>query len=516
MKKQKKLIVLGIDSLDHATITKYLSVLPNIRELINNQELRLNSIFPVDSIPAWVSIYTGQNPANHGIVKTFDVFDNSIGEGLLVDVNKIKGKTFWDYLSKQGMKTVIMYPLMAFPPWDSNGLMISKGMADIEIPEMNIWNIKRELLVYPPNKQEPYDILPFMNGISGKHPGIHNLLSWSDDAKQTLNEEFELCLKIMQKEDWNFCFVYFSLLDIIDHRFWRFCDHDDPTYPGSNKFENVIKDFYIRFDTMIGELLKNNPDVPLLIISDHGHGQRPTQVVNINMVLRKNSLYYSNNQKIQYVSLLLETCKRALLKIVNDLELDFWLVKLATKTANISKISKNLYSSQPFSKKSKHLAKLSSFAGLKSYSHGGIEISSDNSKNSEYEIIREKIIELLTQLRDPKSGELLMEWVFKREKLYNGKFTAEVFPDIVFKLKDEYGTGWNIYSSLITKANDHNLASGGHKSEAVLLFNNIERKLDRKVASLMDIAPTILDLMEIDPTNYPFDGKTIFQTRKKT
>ena len=512
MKTTQRVIILGIDSLDPVLINQYLQFLPNIRKLIKDTpELHLNSIFPVDSIPAWVSIFTGQNPANHGIVKTFDVFDNSVGIGLLNDVKKIQGKTFWDYLAKEGKRTVLFCPLMAFPPWDVNGLMVSKGIVDIDIQTMNAWNIQRELLVYPPDKRDTYNIPLFLNGISGKHPGTHNLLSWSDDAKYALEEEFKLCNTLMQKEEWDLFFAYFSSLDIICHRFWRFSDPCDPTFPGHTSFENVIKDFYIVFDTIIGKILDNNPDSSLIILSDHGHGRRPTKVVNINSIIRENSLYYPNKEKIHYINFILEKFKTGFLGVVNRLELDFWLVSFSTRSTKLSEMSKNVYSSQSLSKKSKYVAKLSPFAGLKSYPHGGIEICSEELKDSEYENIREKIIDLLRQAKDPNSCELLMDWVLKREQLYNGKFVSEVYPDIVFKLKEEYGTGWNIYPPLISNANDHNLASGGHKSAAVLILKNVKRSLNRNDATIMDIAPTILDLMDIDPTRYPFDGKSLFQ-----
>jgi predicted AlkP superfamily phosphohydrolase/phosphomutase len=98
--------------------------------------------------------------------------------------------------------------------------------------------------------------------------------------------------------------------------------------------------------------------------------------------------------------------------------------------------------------------------------------------------------------------------VCRREDLYGGLRVKEAYPDIVFKLKDGYGVGWNVYSSLIGKAYDHNLAPGGHKENAVFLASNLNRSILKKEIDLVDIAPTILDFFGIKNCNN-FDGSSI-------
>ncbi len=115
----KKLLLLGIDSLAPELLVKFEDDLPNFTKLRKlSPPMNLTSIFPVDSIPAWVSIYTGWNPARHGIVKTFDIFDSDLGDILNINTNVFKGRTFWDYTSSCGKKVCVLFPLLGFPPWE--------------------------------------------------------------------------------------------------------------------------------------------------------------------------------------------------------------------------------------------------------------------------------------------------------------------------------------------------------------------------------------------------------------
>ena len=80
-----------------------------------------------------------------------------------------------------------------------------------------------------------------------------------------------------------FIFVYSSSLDVVKHFVWKYCDENDPSYPGDNELKNTIKDFYIKYDHILGNYLKHLPhDASIIVLSDHGHGGRPLKLFNIN------------------------------------------------------------------------------------------------------------------------------------------------------------------------------------------------------------------------------------------
>ncbi len=104
----KELLIIGIDSLDPDIIVRLRENLPNLTDAINDSPtFRSHSVFPVDTIPAWATITTGQNPTSHGILYSYDVFDQSLNGLKELDFNQIKGKTFWEILSDSPPRTWI-------------------------------------------------------------------------------------------------------------------------------------------------------------------------------------------------------------------------------------------------------------------------------------------------------------------------------------------------------------------------------------------------------------------------
>jgi hypothetical protein len=87
------------------------------------------------------------------------------------------------------------------------------------------------------------------------------------------------------------------------------------------------------------------------------------------------------------------------------------------------------------------------------------------------------------------------------------------YPDVVFKLKDDWGVGWETDCTLFGRSFTHKLFSGNHRQESAVFLLDHPDGLSSEVnnLTLTDVAPTILDLLEIEDTNLyrTFDGKSI-------
>jgi len=499
-----KLLIIGIDSLDPYVISKYKKELPNFSKLIKESQTFISkSIFPVDTIPAWISIYTGLNPGNHGVLYVYDIFDPNLSDLRKIDISHIKGRTFWDYINKEGFKTVVVYPMLIYPPWKINGVMVSKSPFDRRIDWIKTEN---DIDVYPNFIKEKYKIPDKLDNLWGGFPGIKKLKEWAESGKEALEKEKNIGINLCKNEKWDLFFIYFSILDIIQHRLWRFFDENDPTYVEKTNLSGIILDYYKLFDKIVGEFIELYPDIGLIVMSDHGHKIRPTKTVNINEYLRRKRYLVSKTKNKEFMNKI----RKTILKIANKLNIEHLLIKAIVKSKYLTKTSKSLYSSEEFIDKNKSIAYLSNFAGIKSYSHGGIEINRDLVSDKEYRNIIEEVIKDLSKIKLP-NGETLIKWAEQRDKLYPGKFTKEIYPDIIFELKDEYGVGWDLHSDLFGKAYDHKVASGGHAKDAILLIRNINRRLIRKDINIIDIAPTVLDILNIDQKEFKFNGKSIFR-----
>jgi len=507
-----KLMVIGIDSLDPELLRRFAPHLPNFVGLRQGSpDIELRCIFPPDSIPAWVSIHTGLNPAQHGLIHVFDVFETQWQDILSIDPSVFRGRTFWDYASQAGKRVLVLFPFVAFPPWEVNGLMVGRAMADRRRDGGSAWQTERELKACPPEARQQYGLPPFLKEVSGKHPGKNNLAARTLEAHEEIREKAKLGLELSASTDWDLFFIFFGSLDVVQHSLWRYMDEADPTYPGPNPLQNLIRETYKLFDHVVGQLIDQHPDATVVVLSDHGHGMRPTKTVNINELLRQMGLLEAKGHRLNPLPRAMEGLKRTVLDFVHQRELDYWLLALG-RAPVVSSASKGLYMSTASIDMNRTVAYLSSFAGAKSYSHGGIEIKRENLNGVGYEELRDTLIEELAKIEEPDTGEKLMDWICRREELYAGPYISH-FPDIVFELKGGYGVYWGIHTSLIGTAYEHNLASGGHKKDAVFLISGTDREPVRQKMSLMDLAPTILDLLRIK-NDSDFDGKSIYAGRR--
>ena len=118
MDAKKKTIMVILDGLDYEYIEKNLKQFPFYKKLYENKKLcPLESVVPADSIPSWTTIYTGLNPAEHGVLESIDYLD--FKNKIKGDYSVIQGHSFWDVLSKEGKKVFIFNPFMAYPAGDS-------------------------------------------------------------------------------------------------------------------------------------------------------------------------------------------------------------------------------------------------------------------------------------------------------------------------------------------------------------------------------------------------------------
>ena len=101
-----KVLMIGIDSMDSVLLSEFEDEMPNLRKLKEaGADINFEGVYPPDSPTSWASIYTGLNPAKHGVVFFMDPLEKTgklIKEEL--DNSTVKGRTFWDLAGKFGKK----------------------------------------------------------------------------------------------------------------------------------------------------------------------------------------------------------------------------------------------------------------------------------------------------------------------------------------------------------------------------------------------------------------------------
>jgi predicted AlkP superfamily phosphohydrolase/phosphomutase len=468
-----RLIVLGIDGMDPCVFEKFQAELPNLSLIQKSGTFRhCDSVFPPDSIPAWVTIFTGEYPEQHGWLDNIDYEDIRRGAA----VNKmcdLQGRTFWDQLGQAGKRVCVINPLLAYPVWPVNGVMASGPVF-----------ITGEKQIFPPELVASSE-LPELGGMTD-FPGENALDSFLDATLQSTRDLGEFGLKLLDAEPWDLFFISFFSLDRLQHFLWRFSDTTDPLYPGHSTLEDAIARSYRTFDEIVGKFLERlGDDAGLIVMSDHGHGQRPTMLLNINEVLRQDGLLKTSDGKSNGFSVKkgVEVTKNTSMKLVAKVLGEDWLYRIGRLLPK--RMRKALKKSSYLIDKDNSIAWVSEVGGGAAV--GGVEINPRIDRRSqEYRDGAGKVMECIKKVRSA-SGDPIIQWTRLSEE-------NSCYPDVVFELEQHFSVGRSLFCPILEENLRHRIISGGHRKQGVF-FGYRCQELASQVHAVSDLAPQIISFV---------------------
>ncbi|NVO20131.1 MAG: alkaline phosphatase family protein [Bacteroidetes bacterium] len=435
-----KIHLIGIDGLETSIIDHYIKDLPNFRRIREKGSLlKANSVYPADSVPAWLTIYTGLNPSVHGIIRGKDYVE-SVEDFEKRNNFQLAGSTFWDKLGKDGMKCLILNPYLAYPVWPVNGIMIA-GPAFVE----------GSTDTYPKN-------LPCDARVYGGYKPIGRMSQLEANMEDAISDtealwkEYELH---NASGDFNLSFVLFTTLDRIQHYTWRFYDKQDPLYEENAVLSAFIPRMLKFFDEKLGKLMDQmGEDDHLVMISDHGFGPRPYKLINFNELLRQKGFLKlkegASNMDVKFKQKLRNVTIKTLskLKILDLVSLVLrnfsYFKKYKKSDFIIDKVNSKCYIDENFS-------------GKKPYC--GFNFG-EQVKNSSAEVkaaVLEEIRELMMNTPEIPTPR----WIKFNYEVYEGKY-HDRYPDICMELPKEYGVEFDLFNDIITESVTHYKISGGH------------------------------------------------------
>lgn len=494
----KRVAIIGIDSMDRELVHSYLKSLPFIRNVIlrESPKFNLSSVFPPDSDTAWATVYTGLNPAKHGVVHFVDPLGKATIHQTRIDyASYLRGNTFWDVVSNHGRKVCLLFPHAVYPAWPVNGIVVAP------IPNTS------ELQVLPKHYELPVSIeeLGTPKRIPDSEREYDQYLS---KFRKAVKAEFELGKRLAYEYEWDLFLFYSSALDFVQHVFWSYCDVTDPSFPGvGNRFVTTIRDFYVLYDEMLGQLVKCiGKDAVIIILSDHGHSMRPMKLFNINELLRREGFLFLKEDGLASYRRLKEKLTRMAIQIIQQLGMRRTgmqvLRNLPGLTGPLVKPSRIDFS--------RTLAHCTDLSGVKSYEYGGINITNRVPKSSDvYTRIRTDVSRIVRDFKNPEDGRPVVQWICNREELYEGPFLYK-YPDLLFQMREGFGAGWSVGDDVFGTSPMHSLYPGSHKGETPVFFvlNAEPFRVLRQEITLMDIAPTVLSSMGVEHDWRRYDGRS--------
>lgn len=493
-----KVVLLGFDGMDYDLTREMIDrgLLPNLRKLSENGSFTpLMSVFPPDSIPSWITTYTGLDPSDHGILEHVNYLLGD-DKDCIIDTSIFHEKTFWDKIgSETGSKVCVINPFMAYPVWPVNGVMVGGPVF-----------IEGKIQSSDSNLVKVADIPESIGGITDL-PDKSNIKPFLESTIKDTLEQAEFGLSQLRSNNFGFFFQTFLTTDRIQHHLWRYCDPTDTTYPGHNEVEDGIDRFFVLIDSIVGRFMEElKPDDILLIMSDHGHGMRCTHCFNINEFLRRKE-YLKSASGDQFFSkkILVEKLKNKVLKFLNDHDLEEYISKIAKLVPNAKELKKGSHIANYSDSK----AYASDFAGTNPF--GGICINKE--LVDDYELFRSQLMIELGEVS--YQGKPVFKWLKPREALYNGKY-IDRYPDILFEMIPQLGSGMSMHTDLFSINPTHKKISGGHKMNGIFIINQHNQwRVNNMECKITNMCATILSVFGLQPLTQS-DVKSFLDSKSET
>jgi predicted AlkP superfamily phosphohydrolase/phosphomutase len=305
----------------------------------------------------------------------------------------------------------------------------------------------------------------YTSGFQEDHKALSNRVFTDEDyrrqADYVLAERLRLLDYAMDQYEHGFFFFYFSSTDLQAHMFWWDSDEEHPVRSPeeAQRYHQVIVDLYKRMDGVVGDVVKRYGDrAVILVMSDHGFGNFRRQF-NLNTWLREEGyLQPPNCRSLMTVRPLVD-----------------W-----SRTSAYGLGLNGLY------------------VNLRGRERDGIVDPSDR------DVLLNEIAEKLLAVRDPENGRPVIAKVYRAEEVYSGPYVDKA-PDLLIGYYRDYRASWattlgDITAEVISDnrsawSADHCIATAEVPG---VVFSN--RPIERLEPTLVDLAPTILGLYGLEPS----------------
>jgi len=307
--------------------------------------------------------------------------------------------------------------------------------------------------------------------------GVFDHADFHSQSQNVLTERLRLFDRVFEEFNYGLLFFYVSSTDLNAHMFYNMIDPDHPSYDPAKaqQFGNVLPEIYEAADRIVGKVLDRIDDqTTVIVMSDHGFAPF-RRAVHLNTWLKDQG----------YIKLIDES-KQGEGEYFSNVD---W-----ARTQAYGLGFNGLYIN---------------LRGRESY--GFVS-------RREKEALLDEITQKLLALRDPKTGKMVVDRVYRAEEVYSGPH-LENAPDLVIGYSRGYRASWEttignfpkewIEDNLDPWSGDHCMAA--ELVPGIVLSN---RKIASDAPKLYDLAPTILAEFGIEPTDQMV-GQPILETQKQ-
>lgn len=495
----KRVLVVGLDGATWDVLRPLAAQgrLPNMQRMMaEGSHGVLQSTIPPVTPAAWTSMFTGKNPGRHGIYN-FQKLEPKTYEFSTIRTHRHREKTLWQLLSEHGKRSIMLDVPFTYPPRPFHGLMIT-GYGTPRTPDT--------IFTHPPDLR---DVLPpELHGeirVALPDTRFERSQRFIDQWEEVMSGRRKLFRRLISHEPWDFFMVVFSITDNMAHVFWTYADPAHPNYYRSEaeQFREAFYHSYEQCDQLLGELMEQaGPETTTLVISDHGFGSvRPRQYLFQRLL---EGGYLVAKQRGGRRGALSSNLLKLAVKMYSRFPVLREKVK-ALRPGSRKRLKETLNRAGVMPEAdavdfARSQVILSNF-GLQLWINERGRFASGVVKPEERETFVKDLSEYLLADRDPVTGQPIIQTLHRGEEVFEGPFVANC-PDLVV----EYN---NLFSCKGPNGERNARTEGGHTRDGVFLAQGPDiRTAEIKSAGLIDLAPTILHLLEL-PLPPDMDGSVL-------
>lgn len=511
----QRVFVLGLDgaTLDRIQPLLDQGKLPHFARLVaEGAHGPLTTTIPPVTAPAWSSFMTGKNPAQHGL---YDFMKRRPGTYYPIPVSSRDraAPAIWDIAGAAGKRVIVLNVPVTYPPHPVNGYMITGMLTPNNAPDAEC--------AYPPELMQElrehvgeYVIYPRKVYAKGR---VDEFLQ---ELYYTAGQRIKAVRYLMRAKPWDFFMVVFNETDTIQHGTWGISDpqwHDyDPAE--HQQYGDPINDYYVYMDGVLGEILDElDDDTTLFIMSDHGAGPVYHFLYVNNFLERRGFLRFRRNPITLGKVLLfrLGITARTVYKFLIRIGLGGLRRSMDKRRGGYAKLRRFFVSFADVDWRRTQAYALG-YIGQVFLNVQGREPEGAVAP-AETDRVREEIIAALRQLQDPKTGEPLIEEVYRKEDIYHGAY-MDIAPDIMFLPRRLETIAFGDFEFPSNTVLEPSYAiSSHHRMNGILFAYGAGVRPGRRVegAHIQDLAPTILHVMGL-PVPADMDGRVLEEILETT
>ncbi|MGI0141465.1 MAG: alkaline phosphatase family protein [Candidatus Micrarchaeales archaeon] len=482
--KRRRLYLIGIDSAPLWIIKKLRHFHGYDKFFSEGTMVDLESTMPPMTGPSWPSIYTGLNPAKHGVPDFFYMKKDYAIDVAFYHPEKVP--PVWEKLGQLGKRCLVITPATVVRLPKSGNVDMITGF-----PLKSKSNSpKLESLMKKHNFHGEPDIEKEM---------MNDKLSLERSSAiytEAIRKRAQIAKEMLEEKDYDFVYVCFTETDRMQHASLNEPEH-----------EKYIMPLYTEISKFIDYITKRakEEDAQVLIVSDHGAQPiREKFLINTFLIDHGFASFKESVQKdlkgpaksgkmsIRYAireKLLTTKLRKVYDKMPHQLKKQVFNISATL----FSKISKDDYTHIHLY--DLDMSKTKAFAAISNLVVGTIWINDcrfekGTVKASEKQKLKREIIEKLRKAKS-KEGDSLFVNVFDADSYY-GKTDKFIAPDIMAEIKESYTMDVKFFSLKSMFMKPERAKSGDHTKFGIFGMYPKIQGMKASGVKVTDIAPLIL------------------------